>query len=92
MGVLVFLFLAITCFVKFHPETLVVLFAADRDQLVALIVKEQAFVQSGWKNLLHPSGKNTAEMVDIGFKLGGLKLYYTSFCSSSNFNCRLLLY
>ncbi|PNY03207.1 hypothetical protein L195_g026532 [Trifolium pratense] len=54
-GVLVFLFLATTCFVKFHPETLAVLFALERDQHAALIVKEQAFVQSGWNNLLHPS-------------------------------------
>jgi len=30
VGVLVFLFLATTCFVKFHRETLVVLFAVDR--------------------------------------------------------------
>ncbi|KAG5098669.1 hypothetical protein JHK82_048523 [Glycine max] len=35
------------CFVKFHPETLAVLFAEERDQGAVLIVKEQAFVQSG---------------------------------------------
>ncbi|KAG4953784.1 hypothetical protein JHK87_039378 [Glycine soja] len=45
--VLVSSLLVTTCFVKFHPETLVVLFAEERDQDAVLIVKEQAFVQSG---------------------------------------------
>ncbi|TKY74813.1 Lariat debranching enzyme [Spatholobus suberectus] len=65
--VLGFLFLVITCFVKSHPETLAVLFALERDQCAVLIVKEQAFVQSGWENLLLPSTKTTTQMVEHGF-------------------------
>ncbi|KAJ1382522.1 hypothetical protein SESBI_44189 [Sesbania bispinosa] len=63
VGVLAFLLLVTTCFVKSHLETLPVSFALERDQRAALVVKEQAFVQSGWKNLLHPSRKTTTEMV-----------------------------
>ncbi|KAH1244684.1 hypothetical protein GmHk_06G015243 [Glycine max] len=62
--VLVFLFLVITCFVKSHPETLPALFALERDRCAVLIVKEQAFVQSGWENLLLPSTKATTQMVE----------------------------
>lgn len=50
-----------------------------RDQLAARIVKEQAFVQSGWKNLLHPSRKTLLKGWNIAFKSWELKLYYTSF-------------
>ncbi|KAG5048349.1 hypothetical protein JHK85_009452 [Glycine max] len=63
--VLVFLFLVITCFVKSHQETLPALFALERDQCAVLIVKEQAFVQSGWENLLLPSTKATTQMVEL---------------------------
>ncbi|KAG2400364.1 uncharacterized protein HKW66_Vig0097820 [Vigna angularis] len=61
--VLVFLSLVIICFAKFHLETLPVSYAPERDQCVVLIVKEQAFVQNGWENLLLPSTKPTAQMV-----------------------------
>ncbi|KAL9313218.1 hypothetical protein ACSQ67_018670 [Phaseolus vulgaris] len=61
--VLVFLFLVITCFAKSHPETLPVSHALERVQCAVLIVKEQAFVQSGWENLLLPSTKTTTQMV-----------------------------
>ena len=36
-----------------------------RDQCAVLIVKEQAFVQSGWENLLLPSTKATTQMVEL---------------------------
>ncbi|GFS41943.1 DnaJ/Hsp40 cysteine-rich domain superfamily protein [Actinidia rufa] len=41
-----------TCFAKSHPGTPAVLFVLERDQHTALIVREQAFVQSGWKSRL----------------------------------------
>ncbi|KAL2317988.1 hypothetical protein Fmac_031864 [Flemingia macrophylla] len=47
VGVLVSSLSVTTCFVKFHPETLIVLFAKERDQGVVQIVKEQACVQGG---------------------------------------------
>ncbi|CAL5372803.1 unnamed protein product [Camellia sinensis] len=46
------LFLVTTCFAKYHPETAVVLFVLGRDQHAVLIVRERAFVQSGWESLL----------------------------------------
>ncbi|KAH1244686.1 hypothetical protein GmHk_06G015243 [Glycine max] len=81
--VLVFLFLVITCFVKSHPETLPALFALERDRCAVLIVKEQAFVQSGWENLLLPSTKATTQMVEHhgleAVKNVVILLYSTSF-------------
>ncbi|TKY58056.1 hypothetical protein E2542_SST15111 [Spatholobus suberectus] len=62
VGVQVSSLLVTMCYVKFHPETLAVLFAKARDQCAALIVKEQAFVQSGWKNLLLQSSKHTLQL------------------------------
>ncbi|KAL3587147.1 hypothetical protein D5086_014014 [Populus alba] len=44
-------FLAITCSAKFLPEIPLVLFVLERGQCAALIVKELAFVPSGWGSL-----------------------------------------
>ncbi|KAG5030894.1 hypothetical protein JHK85_014876 [Glycine max] len=69
--------------VKSHPETLPALFALERDQCAVLIVKEQAFVQSGWENLLLPSTKATTQMVEHhgleAVKNVVILLYSTSF-------------
>ncbi|THG23931.1 hypothetical protein TEA_023315 [Camellia sinensis var. sinensis] len=54
------LFLATTCFAKYHPETAVVLFVLGRDQHAVLIVRERAFVQSGWGSLLFLSSSANA--------------------------------
>lgn len=54
-----------------------------RDQGAVLIVKEQAFVQSGWENLLLPSTKATTQMVEHhgleAVKNVVILLYSTSF-------------
>ncbi|GMP33917.1 hypothetical protein CsSME_00007023 [Camellia sinensis var. sinensis] len=54
------LFLVTTCFAKYHPETAVVLFVLGRDQHAVLIVRERAFVQSGWESLLFLSSSANA--------------------------------
>ncbi|KAF7138919.1 hypothetical protein RHSIM_Rhsim07G0166900 [Rhododendron simsii] len=44
-------FSATTCFAKSRPEVPAVLFVQERDQNAVPIVREQGFVQSGWKSL-----------------------------------------
>ncbi|CAK9133796.1 unnamed protein product [Ilex paraguariensis] len=59
VGARVSSFLVITCYAKSLPETRPVLFVLERDQDVAPIAREQAIVQSGWKNLQFPSSVNS---------------------------------
>ncbi|KAG5541249.1 hypothetical protein RHGRI_021179 [Rhododendron griersonianum] len=52
-----------TCFAKSRPEVPAVLFVQERDQNAVPIVREQGFVQSGWKSL--PFLSSSANTCDV---------------------------